>query len=74
MNGMVQTAGTKRSQQAAGVAYGCHVDLCDGEQPDGCVLDDGNPGGCDYALTRRKRETCQFWQPVTAKVTARGVS
>ena len=70
MSGMVWTTRVKRDQQAAGVAYGCHVDLCNGGPPDGCVLDYGHSGDCNYALRRRKRETCQFWQPVTAKVTA----
>jgi len=62
------TAKAKREAQAAGVRYGCHVDIAPDEQPDGCVKDDGEAGGCIYARRHRTREGCRYWQPVDAKV------
>lgn len=48
--------------------YGCHCDLEDGMEPDGCVLDEGRPQDCVYAgiLERdgRTKEHCRYWKPV----------
>ena len=54
-----------------GVSYGCRVDLSEGEEPDGCVLDYGSHGDCAYAVfaSGRKRTsvwTCRHWRPVEA--------
>ena len=53
----------KKAEQAAGVRYGCHIDVERGEPVCvGCVLDYGVPGDCRLALTRRVRETCVYWR------------
>ena len=48
--------------------FGCHVDLEFGDEPDGCVLDYGNPDDCVLARTLvaagKKREDCREWRPV----------
>lgn len=50
------------------VSYGCHVDLCDGDEPDGCVLDDGRHDDCAVAvqLVRqgKTKTDCEYWQPI----------
>ena len=62
------TAKKKREQQAAGIKYGCHVDLLDGEEPDGCVKDYGSDSDCVYAARHKTREGCRYWQPVAKEV------
>lgn len=48
--------------------WGCHCDLEDGQEPDGCVLDDGRPQDCVYAgRTGATKAECQYWQPVAFK-------
>ncbi len=52
-----------------GVVYGCHVDLKDGDHPDGCVLDYGQAEDCTFGCTpsgraRRAKWTCNFWRAV----------
>jgi hypothetical protein len=61
------SAKAKREAQAAGVRYGCHVDLAPDEQPDDCVKDYGDLDGCNFARRHRTREGCRYWQPVTAR-------
>lgn len=51
-----------------GVAYGCHADLADGEEPDDCVIDYGSPGDCIHATFANGRNrtsvwTCRYWRP-----------
>jgi hypothetical protein len=58
----------KLEQQAAGIKYGCHVELIDGEEPDGCVKDDGQDWACIYAPKHRTREACRYWRPISQKV------
>lgn len=53
-----------------GDRYGCHVDLAEDEEPDGCVLDYGQPHDCIYATfpsgrIRKRRETCMHWRKIT---------
>ena len=53
----------------SGVKYGCHVDLADDEQPDGCVIEYGGHRDCIYATfpsgrLRRTPRTCRFWKPI----------
>jgi hypothetical protein len=67
---MVKTAKAKRAEQAAGIAYGCHVDLAPDEQPDGCVIDDGIRRDCVYAVRHRTREGCKYWLPIQMKCAA----
>lgn len=45
------------------VPYGCHVDLEPGEEPDGCVLDEGCPEDCIYASRISCKEECSYWRP-----------
>lgn len=52
-----------------GVLYGCHIELLDGEEPDGCVIDYGVHMDCIYGLTpsgrpRKSKWTCRYWKPV----------
>lgn len=61
------TAVRKRAEQAAGIAYGCHVDLADDETPDGCVIDEGVRADCIYARKHKTREGCAYWRPVQVK-------
>jgi hypothetical protein len=51
--------------------YGCHVDLCEGEKPDDCVISYGAHGDCTFGHTpsgrpRRHPHTCKHWQKVLA--------
>ena len=43
--------------------YGCHVELLEGDEPDGCVLDYGAPTECLHARGRRTKWTCPYWRP-----------
>lgn len=49
--------------------FGCHLDLMEGEVPDGCVieysLDDCNFGRYGNGKPRRSRWTCPHWKPVS---------
>ena len=52
-----------------GKTYGCHIDLLDGDEPDGCVLDYGAPDDCTMGRTpsgraRRSKWTCKYWKDV----------
>jgi hypothetical protein len=53
--------------------YGCHCDLDDGQQPDRCVIDDGNLDGCVYARTiclrGRSKTDCRYWLKITNPLT-----
>lgn len=59
------TAKRKREMQAAGVKFGCFVDLEEGQAPDGCVIDDVLSGICIYAKRHKTREGCPYWREVT---------
>jgi len=50
------------------VRFGCHCDLEDGQQPDGCVLDQGRPQDCVYARSAGSKQKCKYWQPIQFKV------
>ena len=41
---------------------GCHCDLDPGMEPDGCVIDDGEPWNCIYAKDVEKKERCKYWK------------
>lgn len=45
--------------------YGCHCDLEEGMEPDGCVLDYGKPEDCVYARLRGSKDKCEYWKPIT---------
>lgn len=54
--------------------YGCYVDLIEGEEPDGCVIEYSAHEDCLYAKfpngrRRRSPKTCKYWQPLPAPPT-----
>jgi hypothetical protein len=53
------------------VPHGCHCDLEEGMEPDGCVLDEGRPQHCSLAgslLRAGKDKTdCEYWRPIEVK-------
>ena len=51
--------------------FGCHCDLEDHMEPDGCVLDVGRPNDCTYARCGDKT-ICKYWLPMTPENRARG--
>ena len=67
----VSAAITLRAALAAPIPHGCHVDLEEGMEPDGCVLDEGRPGNCIYArrLHREGKDktACEYWQPIQVR-------
>lgn len=44
--------------------YGCHCDLEDHMEPDGCVIDIGNLNDCVYAKRYKSKEQCQYWRTI----------
>lgn len=50
------------------VRYGCHADLDDGMEPDGCVLDEKRACDCVYAGILEKagkgKHECDHWKPI----------
>jgi hypothetical protein len=55
------------------VEHRCHLEIetmPDGFEPDGCVLDGGNPDHCMYAKRYgdKAREHCGEWKPFIKKV------
>jgi hypothetical protein len=61
-----------------GKVFGCHVDLADDEEPDGCVIEYGGHDDCIYAKfpsgrLRTSKWDCPHWKPFksdAASVTA----
>lgn len=50
------------------VKYGCFIDLCEeGDEPDGCVIDEGEPHLCIYAerlvAQGKGKLDCKEWKP-----------
>ena len=64
-------AEVKRLTYGTEPTYGCHVDLMDDEQPDGCVLDYGKPNDCVYAKRITDKTQCEYWKPI--KIVRTGV-
>lgn len=64
-------ASALRAALAQPVPHGCHVDLDDDMEPDGCVLDEGSPRKCVHAdrlLREGKDKTaCEYWKPIEVK-------
>lgn len=48
------------------VKYGCHCDLEDGQQPDGCVIDDGLLRDCVHAKPNMRKEQCEYWRVIAS--------
>jgi len=67
----VLKAEVKRLTYGTEPTYGCHVDLMDDEQPDGCVLDYGKPNDCVYAKRITDKTQCEYWKPI--KIVRTGV-
>ena len=44
------------------VKYGCHCDLEDSMEPDGCVIDEGRHQDCIYAKKGMRKEQCEYWR------------
>lgn len=47
-----------------GKKYGCHCDLDEGMEPDGCVIDSGERRNCVYAKTIEVKEQCEYWRVI----------
>ena len=44
--------------------FGCHADLDEGQEPDGCVIDEGKPQNCTYAHRYKDKTECAYWRPI----------
>lgn len=46
--------------------WGCHCDLEEGQEPDGCVIDEGRPSECFFAQrllnAGKGRDDCEEWR------------
>jgi hypothetical protein len=63
--GVTITAKRKREMQAAGVRFGCFVNVKYGEQvEESCVKDFGDEFGCVHAERHRTREACPCWREI----------
>ena len=47
------------------IRYGCHCDLEEGGEPDGCVITEGRIADCVYAKDGMRPEQCKYWRPVS---------
>ena len=55
------------SENLPELKYGCHCDLEDGQEPDGCVIDSNRFCDCVYAKPNMRKEQCEYWKIVTSK-------
>lgn len=60
---------TQKMPNLATVQHGCHVDLFDGFEPDGCVIDEGRINDCIHAKKGMRKEQCEYWRIVKGNVT-----
>lgn len=51
----------------SGLKFGCHCDLEEGMEPDGCVIDEGLLRNCVYAKPNMVKEQCEYWKPIKLK-------
>lgn len=49
------------SKRETGKAYGCHCDLEEGMEPDGCVIDINERHNCIHAAHIDVKEQCKYW-------------
>lgn len=49
------------AKREPGKKYGCHCDLEDGMEPDGCVIDTDERHHCIYATHIDVKEQCKYW-------------
>lgn len=54
------------SKREPGKAYGCHCDLEEGMEPDGCVIDSGERHNCLYAKDISVKEQCSYWRVIAS--------
>ena|SRR5690606_1708815 len=54
------------SKREPGKVYGCHCDLEEGMQPDGCVIDSGERHHCIYAKDISIKEQCEYWRVIAS--------
>lgn len=59
-----QTFGDTMALAENRLRHGCHCDLEDHQEPDGCVIDEGRPQDCIYAAEAGRKERCEYWQIV----------
>lgn len=59
-------------EEKDGKVYGCHIDLFDGQEPDGCVKDYGCDDYCIYASRCESKWDCKYWRPVGKAVEDQG--
>lgn len=52
------------SKREPGKVYGCHCDLEEGMEPDGCVIDSGERHHCIYAKDISVKEQCEYWRVI----------
>lgn len=52
------------SKREPGKVYGCHCDLEEGMEPDGCVIDSGERHNCIYAKDISVKEQCNHWRVI----------
>ena len=68
----------REDDQRSTVHYGCHCDLEEGMEPDGCVIDAGRPDECVRAtilLRENKSKTdCEYWRPVTMAISPKSAT
>jgi|SRR5690554_6319886 len=56
------------AKREPGKAYGCHCDLEEGMEPDGCVIDSGERLNCIYAKDISVKEQCEYWRVIASDV------
>lgn len=54
------------SKREPGKVYGCHCDLEEGMEPDGCVIDSGERHNCVYAKDISAKEQCEYWRVIAS--------
>lgn len=54
--------------------HGCHCDLEEGQEPDGCVIDQNRRQDCVYAGRHKRKEQCEYWQPIVVAATPRATA
>lgn len=54
------------AKREPGKVYGCHCDLEEGMEPDGCVIDSGERHNCIHAKDISVKEQCEYWRVITS--------
>lgn len=54
------------TKREPGKAYGCHCDIDEGVEPDGCVIDSGERHYCIYAKNISVKERCEYWRVIAS--------